>query len=90
MKLYTQEYLTANGNLQKVYTDAIRAQAVERVMAAFPEAEVTVKGNLAFVKGQLPDGRNVFVTLDVTVGYADPFVEKAPKAKAPVEVLPID
>jgi hypothetical protein len=90
MKLYTQEYLTANGNLQKVYVDAIRAQAIERLTEAFPEAEFTVKGNVAYAKGELPDGRKVFVTMDITVGYADPFVEKAPKAKPAAEVLPID
>lgn len=88
--LFTKEYLTEKGFLKRVYTDGLRDKAVATVLGAVDGAALTPEGKVAKLVGTTEDGRDVFVTFTVVVGYADPFAEKVAKEKAPVEVLPVE
>lgn len=88
--LFTQEYLTEKGYLKRVYTDELRQRAVDAVLAAVDGTSLTPDGKVAKLVGTTADGRDVFVSFAVVVGYADPFAEKAPKEKEAAPVLPVE
>lgn len=74
------EALTPKGFLKKATLEQIRNYNLERILPNVPFIE-TENGTYAYAPYVTPDGREVYVTMHLTVGFADPFVKVEKKVK---------
>lgn len=79
MNDFTKEMLTEKAHLRKDTVDGAKAQALAKI--ALP-LEATPNGEHAMILGVTEDGRNVYLTVKLTVGFADPFIKIVKKEKA--------
>lgn len=78
--------LTEKGNLLEKTVVQAKAEVLEQINL---ELTKTPNGAYAMVLGEKEDGTPVYLTVSLTVGFADPFVKHEKKAKAKVEAEPI-
>ena len=87
MKVLDANLFTPKGNLKDAARKDFKAQMVAQITAAAPALTKTPNGDYAMAIGANEDGTAFYVTVNVTVGKADPFRVAEEKA---VEVEDLD
>jgi hypothetical protein len=86
MKVFGTELLTEKGNLLEKTVTQAKAEVLEQINLPITK---TPNGAYALVLGEKEDGTPVYLTVSLTVGFADPFIKHEKKAKAKAEAVEI-